>query len=76
MKKLFAIADTYIQESDWKTLAMLKFCLAAMGVIIGVLLPKDKKKPVLIATGTVFFLTYVPLMVKFFRIVFRRRETD
>ena len=27
MKKLFALADRYLQESDWKTMAMLKFCL-------------------------------------------------
>lgn len=39
MKKLFGYADAYIQQSDWKTLAMLKFCLASIGVLIGVSLP-------------------------------------
>ena len=39
MKKLFEYADQYIQQSDWKDLAMIKFCLAAMGVLIGVSLP-------------------------------------
>ena len=27
MKKLFYYADRYLQKSDWKDMAMLKFCL-------------------------------------------------
>ncbi len=29
MKKLFVIADRYLQESDWRTIALLKCCLLA-----------------------------------------------
>ena len=36
MKKLFEYANQYVQESDWKDMALLKFCLCAMGVMIGV----------------------------------------
>ena len=39
MKKLFGYADKYVKQSDWKDLAMIKFCLAAMGVLIGISLP-------------------------------------
>ena len=34
-KKLFGYADTYVKRSDWKDLAMIKFCLAAIGLLIG-----------------------------------------
>ncbi len=39
MKKLFAAADRYIQHSDWKTIAALKFCLLALGVLAGMAVP-------------------------------------
>lgn len=71
MKNLFQWADEYIRESDWKTLAALKFCLCAMGILIGLFVPKKAKKPVLIGAAAVFLGTYIPLMVKFFRIVGR-----
>ena len=71
MKNLFQWADEYIRESDWKTLTALKFCLCAMGLLIGINLPSKAKKPVLIGAAAVFVGTYIPLMVKFFRIVGR-----
>lgn len=71
MKNLFQWADEYIRESDWKTLAVLKFCLCAIGILIGIAVPSKAKKPVLIGAAAVFLGTYIPLMVKFFRIVGR-----
>lgn len=69
MKKLFVYADEYIKQSDWKDLAMLKFCLAAIGVLIGIsLAPKEKKKAAWLS-GTVLAVTYIPLMKKFFQVV-------
>lgn len=78
MKKLFEIADQYIQESDWKDLALIKFCLCAIGIIIGTqVAPKHKKTVTVVAAG-VFAATYVPLMAKFFNITARSivDETD
>lgn len=72
MKKLFGYADTYVKRSDWKDLAMIKFCLAAIGLLIGLQIPREKKKPVTIAAGLVFIVTYVPLMAKFFRIILEK----
>ena len=71
MKNLFQWVDEYIRESDWKTLAVLKFCLCAIGILIGIAVPSKAKKPVLIGAAAVFLGTYIPLMVKFFRIVGR-----
>ncbi len=74
MKKLFKAADHYIETSDWKIIAVLKFCLISLGLIIGVLLPRESRKPVLAGAGTVFLLTYIPLMAKFFKAFQETRE--
>ena len=42
--KLFQVADRYCKESSWKTLALLKICLFSIGVMVGMLVPKEKKK--------------------------------
>lgn len=65
MNKLFKCADQYLEESDWKDLALVKLCLCAMGVMIGLSIPKEKRKYPLIAAALVFVATYIPLMVKF-----------
>lgn len=65
--KLFQVADRYCKESSWKILALLKICLFSIGVMVGMLVPKEKKK-VAFGIGNVAFLsTYFPLMGKFFR---------
>lgn len=71
--KLFEAADRYIRTSDWKTIAVLKFCLIALGVMIGIQIRPEHKKGVFLGAAGVFFVTYVPLMVKFFR-VFTEKE--
>ena len=45
MKKLFVLADRYLQESDWKTMALLKFCLLGLGITVGALVPPRHKRP-------------------------------
>jgi len=73
MKKLFDAANHYIETSDWKIIAVLKFCLISLGVMIGMQVKPKQKKPVFLAALSVFGLTYVPLMIKFFR-VFSEKE--
>ena len=65
--KLFQIADRYCKESSWKTLALLKICLFSIGVMVGMLVPKEKKKAVFGIGAVAFLATYLPLMGKFFR---------
>ena len=73
MNILFVYAEKYIAKSDWKDLAMLKFCLFAMGVLAGMRIPeKNRKQAGWIATA-VFVATYIPLMAKFF-LVIREKE--
>ena len=67
MKLLFRAADRYIEESDWKALAVLKFCLMSLGVLLGCKVPERRKAPVVLGAGAAFFVTYIPLMAKLFR---------
>jgi len=69
MKFLFNSADAYLQQSDWRDLALVKFCLFSMGVIAGITLPPKAKKPAIIAAAAMFVATYIPLMVKYGKIV-------
>ncbi len=74
MKKLFDYANAYAKQSSWKDFALIKFCLCAIGIIIGVLLPKTVTKPALIIAGAVFVITYIPLMVKFIKVIVCEKE--
>ena len=69
MKKLFEAANHYIETSDWKTIAVLKFCLISLGMMIGMLIRPEHKKGVFVGAIGVFLVTYVPLMVKFCRVL-------
>ena len=74
MKRLFDYADRYLQKSDWKDLAVIKFCLFSMGVLAGTYIPQKKKACVRIIAMVVFVVTYVPLMVKLSKIVVNRNK--
>lgn len=64
MKKLLDYADRYIENSTWKDVAMLKFCLFSLGILAGMQIPKKDKKEAGILAFVVFVLTYIPLMKK------------
>ena len=68
MKKVFEAADRYVQTSDWKVIAVLKFCLISLGMMIGLLIGPERKKPVFLGALGVFIASYIPLMVKFFKV--------
>lgn len=70
MKYLFDLADDYIQACDWKDLALLKFCLCAMGILLGIAAPARWKKPLAFGALAVFVATYLPLMGKFLAVAF------
>lgn len=71
MKKLFALGDQYARESDWKDIALIKFCLCAMGIVIGTKVAPKYKEQVTIVSAVVFFAAYIPLMAKLFKIILR-----
>ena len=69
MKRIFASANEFVRESDWKDLAVLKFCLLSLGLLAGMQIAERCKKGVRIAASVVFTLTYIPLMVKYLKIL-------
>ena len=64
MKHLFKTADRYIQTSDWKLFAIIKFCLLSLGMLAGILVPKKHRTLVLLGSLAVFLGTYIPLMAR------------
>lgn len=72
MNRLFGFADQFLKESDWKDIALLKFCLCAMGILIGCTVGERQKKKVMAGAGIVFLVTYIPLIVKCIRILLRK----
>ena len=74
MKRIFASAGEFVRESDWKDLAVLKFCLLSLGLLAGMQIAERCKKGVRIAASIVFTLTYIPLMVKYLRILIGKGE--
>lgn len=74
MKKLFGYAEKYIAKSDWKDLAMLKFCLFAMGLLVGMRIPEKNRKQAGWIAAAVFAATYIPLMAKFFLVSSKKEE--
>lgn len=69
MKKLFEGVNQFIKECDWKDLALVKFCLCSIGIMIGLSIPREKKKCLFPIALVIFLAAYVPLMVKFGKII-------
>ena len=74
MKRIFASADEFVRQSGWKDLAVLKFCLLSLGLLAGMQIAERCKKGVRIAASVVFTLTYIPLMVKYLKILIGKGE--
>ena len=68
MKKLFDAANRYIETSDWKIIAVLKFCLISLGMMIGMAIGRKDRKPAFFGALGVFTATYIPLMVRFYKV--------
>ncbi len=74
--KLFEYANGFCKETTWKDLALLKFCLCAIGLMMGACVSEEKKRPALVAAAAVFALTYPPLMARFIQSVLRQRRWE
>lgn len=76
MKNIFELGNRYANESSWKDFALLKFCLCAMGIIIGTNVTPKYKKTATIISAVVFIAAYIPLMTKLFKIILRDDEIN
>ncbi|MBR2596541.1 MAG: hypothetical protein IKE06_09495 [Solobacterium sp.] len=69
MRKLFDSAGAWMSASDWKDLAMLKICVASLGIVLGTSLPEKHRKKAAVLSGLVFAATYAPLMINYFEVL-------
>ena len=74
VRKLLDLGNCYAKESSWKDFVLVKFCLFAMGLAAGTQVPEKHKKAAIEIAAGVFAVTYIPLMVKLFRIAFAREK--
>lgn len=74
MRRLLDYADWYLQKSDWKDIAMIKFCLFSMGILSGTYISKEKKVCARIIALIVFAVTYITIMAKFFTVITDKSE--
>lgn len=74
MKCFVELGNRYVKEADWKTIALLKFCLCAMGVMIGLKIPREKKQVSGCIAFSVFIACYVPLMWKLVELMRQKDE--
>ncbi len=74
MKRLFYYADRYLENSTWKDLALIKFCLFSIGVLAGIWMPSKGRKNAGKIALAVFVATYIPLMAKFFAVIMDKDE--
>ena len=74
MKKLIELGNSYAAQSDWKDFALVKFCLCAMGLLIGICIPKKDKRATQAIAGTIFGVTYFILLWKVFRIIVEMKK--
>lgn len=64
MKFFFELGNQYAKKSSWLDFALTKFCLFAMGILVGLVIPQKCKKAAAKAASAVFTATYLPLMGK------------
>lgn len=57
MKRFVNWINDYIASLDWKDLACIKLCTAALGVLVGLLIEKRYKKLAAILSSIVFLNT-------------------
>ncbi len=74
MNKLFCYANRYLEKSDWKDIAMLKFCLFSIGVLVGMRIPEKNRKQAGCVAAAVFVATYIPLMAKFLSVIMEKEK--
>ena len=64
VKRTLEATDDYAKQSTWMDFALIKACLCALGVMIGISVPKESRKPVFGVAAVTYAVTYVAIMAK------------
>lgn len=62
---LFTAVRRYLSRCKWWDIALLKICMCAAGVLVGLAVPGRRKRAAAWAASAVFLVTCVPLMARF-----------
>ncbi len=73
MKEMCTCADAFVQKCSIKDFALLKICLCAVGIMVGLSIPEKKRKWPLMAAGFVFIFSYILIMAKLVKICMEER---
>ena len=74
MKKLIAAGNLYLKQINLADIALLKLCMGALGVLVGLQAARRHRRGVGVAAALVFLVTYVPLMGRFLTSLVRVEE--
>ena len=74
MKNLIAAGNLYLKKMDLSDVALLKVCVGALGVLIGLGAAKKHRRGAGLLAGLAFCLTWVPLMGRFLRAIVAGEE--
>lgn len=74
MKKLMICAQGYIRQMKLLDMGVLKLCLLALGVLLGISVPKRFKDYIAIAASSLFTGSYVLCMTGFLRFLLGCRQ--
>ena len=76
MKKLLDWANDCIRQWDWKDVALLKFCMLALGILAGLAMPHRGRRLAKQVCAEIFLLTWATLMVDCFRMTLPKNVSD
>lgn len=75
MQRLMEAGKQYIKKMSIWDMALLKFCLCAAGIMLGLAIPKKCRERAGVAAAVVFAVTYVILMVPFLKLFQNMKDT-
>ena len=65
MRRLLEAGNACIAAMDWRDMALVKLCLCAMGMLLGLAVPRRGRKWAVLGATAVFVTTYIPLALRF-----------
>ena len=74
MKNLLGAAEDYTKQADCRDLAELKCCMCALGVLLGLAVPRRWRKKAGRGAAALFAATCIPQAAKFLGLAVRRAQ--